>query len=202
MQDRTKQNQRRGRPPSYDREKALKAITDIFRQKGFAATSLDMLVAATGMNRPSLAAAFGSKEEIYQLSLRHFRDRLKLELEPALQSETGVKTDLRVFFDAVIHFYTSATSPGCLVLCTAPAEALNNPAVAEFLADVLKDIEEGLSERLERARIAGEISVEQAAQLPAVFTALVTDIALRARVGTEPETIRHRIYGTLGHLLQ
>ena len=38
---------------------------DVFWQDGFAATSLDDLSAATGLNRPSLYGAFGDKRALY-----------------------------------------------------------------------------------------------------------------------------------------
>ncbi len=52
---------RRGRPRAYQPEIALGKALDLFRKDGFAATSLDDLSAATGMNRPSLYGAFGDK---------------------------------------------------------------------------------------------------------------------------------------------
>ena len=56
---------RRGRPRAYQPEVALGKALDLFRKDGFAATSLDDLSAATGMNRPSLYGAFGDKRELY-----------------------------------------------------------------------------------------------------------------------------------------
>ncbi len=56
---------RRGRPRAYQPEIALGKALDLFRKDGFAATSLDDLSAATGMNRPSLYGAFGDKRELY-----------------------------------------------------------------------------------------------------------------------------------------
>src|SRR3981189_1756501 len=56
---------RRGRPRAYQPEVALGLALDLFRKGGFAATSLDDLSAATGMNRPSLYSAFGDKRELY-----------------------------------------------------------------------------------------------------------------------------------------
>ena len=43
----------------------------------FAATSLDDLSAATGMNRPSLYGAFGDKRELYIKSYESYRDRAR-----------------------------------------------------------------------------------------------------------------------------
>jgi len=56
---------RRGRPRAYEPDVALGRALDLFRKQGFAATSLDDLSEATGMNRPSLYGAFGDKRELY-----------------------------------------------------------------------------------------------------------------------------------------
>ena len=61
---------RRGRPRGYEPEVALARALDVFWKDGFAATSLDDLSAATGMNRPSLYGAFGDKREIGRASCR------------------------------------------------------------------------------------------------------------------------------------
>src|ERR1700720_3692453 len=64
---------RRGRPRAYQPEIALGKALDLFRKDGFAATSLDDLSAATGMNRPSLYSAFGDKRELYIKSYQRYR---------------------------------------------------------------------------------------------------------------------------------
>ncbi len=69
---------RRGRPRAYQPEVALAKALDLFRKDGFAATSLDDLSAATGMNRPSLYGAFGDKRELYIKSYQSYRDRARL----------------------------------------------------------------------------------------------------------------------------
>ena len=51
---------KRGRPRAYQPEVALARALDVFWKDGFAATSLDDLRAATGMNRP-IYGAFGDK---------------------------------------------------------------------------------------------------------------------------------------------
>ncbi len=65
---------RRGRPRAYQPEIALGKALELFRKGGFAATSLDDLSAATGMNRPSLYGAFGDKRELYIKSYQRYRD--------------------------------------------------------------------------------------------------------------------------------
>src|SRR5258708_36113276 len=64
---------RRGRPRAYQPEVALGKALELFRKGGFAATSLDDLSAATGMNRPSLYGAFGGKRELYIKAYQRYR---------------------------------------------------------------------------------------------------------------------------------
>src|SRR5258707_13142479 len=65
---------RRGRPRAYQPDVALGKALDLFRRDGFAATSLDDLSAATGMNRPSLCGAFGDQRELVINSYRGYRE--------------------------------------------------------------------------------------------------------------------------------
>ena len=65
---------RRGRPRAYQPDVALGKALGLFRKEGFAATSLDDLSAATGMNRPSLYGAFGDKRDLYIKSYQRYRD--------------------------------------------------------------------------------------------------------------------------------
>src|SRR5258708_28769719 len=77
----------RGRPRAYDPDAALAEARDAFWDAGFAATSLDDLSLATGMNRPSLYGAFGDKRQLYLQTIERYRafarDALKQALAPA-----------------------------------------------------------------------------------------------------------------------
>ena len=64
---------RRGRPRAYEPDVALARRSTCSGRDGFAATSLDDLSAATGMNRPSLYGAFGDKRELYIKSYERYR---------------------------------------------------------------------------------------------------------------------------------
>src|ERR1700746_709542 len=78
---------RRGRPRAYEPDVALAKALDLFRKDGFAATSLDDLSAATGMNRPSLYGAFGDKREVQSKSYQRYRDDARASLIEVFRSE-------------------------------------------------------------------------------------------------------------------
>ena len=50
-----------GRPREFDEDQAVAAAAEVFRRRGYAATSVEHLVAATGVHRGSLYGTFGSK---------------------------------------------------------------------------------------------------------------------------------------------
>lgn len=54
-----------GRPRQFDESRAIDAAAAVFRQRGYAATSVDHLVEATGVHRGSLYGAFGSKRGLF-----------------------------------------------------------------------------------------------------------------------------------------
>src|SRR5580692_7593572 len=86
---------RRGRPRAYEPEVALGKALALFRTAGFAATSLDDLSAATGMNRPSLYGAFGDKRELYIKSYRRYREDARAAMIEVFREEMPVRKRLQ-----------------------------------------------------------------------------------------------------------
>lgn len=54
-----------GRPRQFDESSAVDAAAAVFRRRGYAATSVDHLVEATGVHRGSLYGVFGSKHGLF-----------------------------------------------------------------------------------------------------------------------------------------
>lgn len=54
-----------GRPRKFDESTAVKAAVGVFRQRGYAGTSIDHLVEVTGVHRGSLYGVFGSKHGLF-----------------------------------------------------------------------------------------------------------------------------------------
>ena len=74
----------RGRPRAFIPSQVLDRVRTVFMEKGFAAASLDELAAASGLNRPSLYAAFGDKEQLYIATLRFYGEKSVEGLEAIL----------------------------------------------------------------------------------------------------------------------
>src|ERR1700760_4937250 len=112
---------RRGRPRAYEPDVALAKALDLFRKDGFAATSLDDLSAATGMNRPSLYGAFGDKRELYIKSYQRYRDDARASLIDIFRNEQPLRERLKRIYGIALDIYISGESGprGCFTVMTA-----------------------------------------------------------------------------------
>src|SRR5437763_16090381 len=100
---------RRGRPRAYQPEVALGKALDLFRKGGFAATSLDDLSAATGMNRPSLYGAFGDKRELYIKAYQRYRADAAAAMQEIFREELPIRKRLERIFELRSIFIFSVT---------------------------------------------------------------------------------------------
>jgi TetR/AcrR family transcriptional regulator, copper-responsive repressor len=176
----------RGRPRQYDPERALAAAAKVFWKKGYAAASLDDLAAATGMNRPSLYAAFGDKRDLYLKTLRRYREQSRAATVRLLDDHPTLRVFLERFYDAALDIYLSGgdDARGCYSISTAPAQATTDPAVRAFLAESVGSTDAFLTGLIGKARDRGEIAADaEPSVLAQVATAALHTIAVRARAG-------------------
>src|SRR6201986_3947889 len=96
---------RRGRPRAYQPDVALGKALDLFRKDGFAATSLDDLSTATGMNRPSLYGAFGDKRELYIKSYQRYRDDARAAMINIFKDAMPVRKRLQRIYAIALDIY-------------------------------------------------------------------------------------------------
>ena len=181
----------RGRPRAYDPEVALARATDAFWRSGFGATSLDDLAAATGMNRPSLYAAFGDKHALYATALARYAEAGRQRLAGRLAGTRPLREELAAAFAGAIALYTEGPAPrGCFAIGTAAVEAVDDPAIRDTLAGLLRELDAILAARFRAAREAGELPEGASPEaLGALAGATLHSLALRARAGAPPEAL-------------
>jgi AcrR family transcriptional regulator len=175
---------RRGRPRAYDPQVAIARAADVFWKAGYAGTSLDDLVAATGMNRPSLYAAFGDKRELYLKTLEHYRDEGRALAREALADAPTLRAFLERFYAKVLDLYLEGGPRGCFSIGTAATVAAVDDGVREFLADSTRTTDAFLRQQIEKARQRGELSRDaDPAALAYLATATLHTLAIRTRAG-------------------
>src|SRR6201997_2356831 len=134
---------RRGRPRAYQPEIALGKALDLFRKDGFAATSLDDLSAATGMNRPSLYGAFGDKRELYIKSYARYRADARAAMQEIFRDEMPIRKRLARIYAVALDIYLSgdAGPRGCFTVMTAGSEAVADPEIRAMVLEGLVELD-------------------------------------------------------------
>lgn len=182
----------RGRPRSFDAAEVLERVRAVFTDKGFAGASLDELSEAAGLNRPSLYAAFGDKEQLY-IHVLHFYGEKSLEgLNALLGGKGPVEKRLGQVFSAAIGVYCAPPrAPGCLVVGTATVEAAMRPRIAAASIEFLAAVEKCFERAFERAVANGELDrTPPPATRAHMAGAVLHTLAIRARLGVKPAELK------------
>ncbi|GLR87529.1 TetR/AcrR family transcriptional regulator [Bradyrhizobium iriomotense] len=175
---------RRGRPRAYEPDVALGKALDLFRTQGFAATSLDDLSEATGMNRPSLYGAFGDKRELYIKSYQRYREQARASMVEIFRAELPLRERLERIFAAALAIYLSGeTGPrGCFTVVTAASEAVGDPDIRAMVLDGLSELDKAFANCFRRAKEKGELpDSADPVVLAQLASATIHTIAIRSR---------------------
>jgi AcrR family transcriptional regulator len=176
-----------GRPRAFDPDAALDRALEVFWQQGYEGTALSDLTAAMGINKPSLYAAFGNKEELFAAVVDRYVSGPGAYAGQALEQPRARDAIEGLVYGAV-DLTTRPQTPGCLVVgcvqaCGPDAEPARRHAIA-----CRKASETALRRRLERARDEGDLAGDPADVARFVMT--VTDgIAVQAAGGTTREEL-------------
>jgi AcrR family transcriptional regulator len=170
----------------------LQRVRAVFLEKGFAGASLDELAGAAGLNRPSLYAAFGDKEQLYIHTLRRYGEQGVAGIDAVFAGKGPIDKRLGQVFKGAIDIYTAPPNPrGCMIVGTAAVEAPTRPKIAAAAAELLQATEDAFERAFTKAVTAGELAAEPSPEARARLagTALHT-LAIRARLGTRPAELR------------
>src|SRR5471030_1608637 len=151
---------RRGRPRAYQAEVALGKALDLFRKDGFAATSLDDLSAATGMNRHSLYGAFGDKRELYIKSYQRYRADARAAMIDIFRDQLPIRERLERIYAAALDIYLSgeAGPRGCFTVMTAASEAVADPDIRKLVLEGFFELDKAFAACFRLAKENGELS--------------------------------------------
>src|SRR5271156_6168891 len=145
-----------GRPRSFDETGALEKATQVFWSKGYDGVTIDDLVTAMGVGRPSLYAVFGDKRAIFLRALRAYAEAKGARAAKALFSPPALRDSLVGFLRHAVESATEeGSAPGCLLVCVAPL--VDDAEVRQFLKDAVAAGMALVEQRFYDAISAGEL---------------------------------------------
>jgi AcrR family transcriptional regulator len=191
---------RRGRPRAYQPDVALGKALDLFRKDGFAATSLDDLSAATGMNRPSLYGAFGDKRELFIKSYRRYREDARAAMANIFRDALPIRQRLERIYTVALDIYLSGESGprGCFTVMTAASEAVADPDIRAMVLEGFAEMDKAFAACFRLAREKGELpDGADPAVLAQLASATIHTIAIRARARTPRKELEAIVKGAI-----
>src|SRR6202045_234825 len=147
----------RGRPRAFDADVALDRAMHVFWAKGYEGASLSDLTRAMRINRPSLYAAFGNKEQLFRKVLDRYMNGPLAYFGKALGAAKARDVIEQIFFGAANMASNPRTPAGCLVVqgalaCGDAAESVRKETAARRAAAQV-----ALRRRLQRAKLEGDL---------------------------------------------
>ena len=184
---------------------ALGKALDLFRKDGFAATSLDDLSAATGMNRPSLYGAFGDKRDLYIKSYQRYRADARAAMIEIFRDQLPIRKRLERIFAVALDIYLSgdAGPRGCFTVMTAASEAVSDPDIRAMLLEGFSELDKAFAACF---RLQGKMANCRSSTDPQVLaqlaSATIHTIAIRARARTPRNELEAIVKGALDVMLR
>ncbi|EGF91319.1 bacterial regulatory protein, tetR family protein [Asticcacaulis biprosthecium C19] len=182
----------RGRPRAFNPVKALHAMREVFWHKGYAATSLDDLCAAAGMNRPSLYNAFKEKAEVFKAVLDDYVAEVKPLYEKAFLAPVRYKEALLLVYETAFNIYLVHTKGlGCFMIGAALTDSTRDTDVAAMILEQLRKMDRGFLKLAQAAERRGELKPGVTPEQAAILCASIHNaISVRMRAGETVDDLR------------
>ena len=181
----------KGRPREFDADEALDKAVLLFWRQGYEGTSLADLIAAMGITKPSLYAAFGNKEELFKKAVDRYADKRGAFLDEILSQPSS-----RRAIERFLMMFTGAEAPdgtpcGCLMVqgalvCSPEGDAIKDDLMSRRMSNLKR-----LCERLERWKAEGDLPADTDTEsLGRYVNTIGNGLVVQANGGARPEELQ------------
>src|SRR6476620_1935802 len=179
----------RGRPRAFDPDAALERAMHVFWAKGYEGASLSDLTRAMRINRPSLYAAFGNKEQLFRKALDRYMGGPVAWFGKALAAPKARDVVEQIFRGTVMMAENPRVPSGCLLvqgaLACGSATAQKEVAARRAAAEI------ALRRRLQRAKREGDLPKNaDPAELAHYVMTVVRGMAVQFAGGASSDQLR------------
>lgn len=176
-----------GRPRAFDEEAVLDIAMRHFWNEGYAAARLDDICEQAGLSKPSLYAAFGDKDALYEKALDRYADVFRGRVIAALSKAATPPDVAEQYFKSVAGILTDRKLPlGCLRVNTSSECAEARPSLAE----VAQDQRNGTRDHLQTLLSDLGLPPRKAEEIANLMVTLSDGLAAGARAGATPAQTR------------
>ncbi len=143
---------------TFDREKVINDVMELFWKKGYNGTSMQDLVDVTGLNRSSFYNSFGDKFSLFQEALKAYEKQQNETLNSFFGKAQTPKESIISLFKGVSDDIRSGNQKGCMYTsCTAELGG-ENQQVHDLLVLNKDKVVDSFEILIKKAQELGEIS--------------------------------------------
>jgi TetR/AcrR family transcriptional repressor of nem operon len=185
------------RPKQFDHDVAVERAIEVFRHKGYAATTPQNLADALGIGAGSLYHTFGSKHALFELALNRYVDARIHDLTNLLTEPAPVKQRLR----RTLELIAGEGTRGCMIVNTAGELAGTDEAAVRAVRRDFDLVESAFQALIDEGQGSGEIAADRdPAALASMLLNTMVGLRLLARAGDGPERLHRVIDATIDSL--
>lgn len=149
------------RPAQFNRDAVLHAVTQLFWERGYHATSVEQILNAAGINRATLYASFGDKASVFEQAMEHYFQPVQRILQLQQAGQSPALQRLQQFFELTLIALPEAQRQfGCLLVNSVCELADSDPELAGCAAQRLRQVQGHFQLLLEQARMEGTVQGE------------------------------------------
>ena len=181
----------RGRPRTFDRDRALRSAMEVFTARGYDGTTLEDLQAAMGgIAPPSFYAAFGSKDQLFREAVTLYHASMSQRFLTRLEAPTA-RAGIEGLLRAGVETFASGEGPrGCMVVLGALNASRADTAVHKYLQELRDQGPEAIRHRLQRGIADGDVPAgAPVSDLTSFYTTVMHGLAIRAHGGASRQAL-------------
>jgi len=174
----------KGRPRGFDEEQAIDSAMRVFWEKSYEGATMADLTEATGLNRSSIHAAFGSKEGLFLKVVERYWEGPMSHIPKALAEPTLPRV-VEALIRGMVNFLSTPGNPkGCLAVHGALVCGTNGERVMQFTAEWRKTTVSMIKKRIQQAQRKGELRGEvNAADYARYIAAMMAGLVVQSLNG-------------------
>ena len=175
----------RGRPREFAIDDALDKAIPLFRERGYAATSIGDLTAAMDVASGSIYKAFKDKRSVFLAAFDRYTALRARQVENVVDPAVSGREQLR----DVLAFYVASSRGGegrrgCLVVASAVELAIHDPEVAARVTASLANNETFLAGLIRRGQADGSVDANiDATSIARVMVCLTQGLRVVGKTG-------------------
>lgn len=182
----------KGRPRSFNRDKALLSALDIFWRKGYEPASVAELCEAMEINPPSLYSAFGNKAKLFLEAVSYYEKVYWKATWERLEEVEDIHQAIDNFFSESADILLSPSAPcGCMVVLAAINVSQESADVVQAVSVLRQEGKDLFDKRLRRAVREEQLPVDtNTVAMATVLNTLLEGMSIEAKDGATLQSLK------------